>query len=251
VPPGWVLNGDEQGRSLMSDTSPLIENQLLAALPSDIYQRLLPHSEKITLKLKQVLYEAGDPIDDVYFPHKSLLSLVSKLKNGRSVEVGMVGGEGMASTAAFMGGGTMPYQIIVQSAGGATKMPAAVLRVEFNRGGPLQALLLRYTQALHIQVSQTAACNRVHSLDERLARWLLMTHDRVKSDRLELTQEFVSTMLGVERSGVTIAAITLQEAELIKYSRGKITVLDRIGLERASCECYVRVKILFDELLKA
>jgi CRP-like cAMP-binding protein len=144
----------------------------------------------------------------------------------------------------------MPYQVIVQGSDSATKMPAAVLREEFNRGGPLQLLLLRYTHALHIQVSQTASCNRLHSLDERLARWLLMTHDRLQSDRMEMTQEFLSTMLGVERSGVTIAAITLQEAELIKYSRGKLTILDRAGLERASCECYGFVKNLFDDLLK-
>ena len=149
-----------------------------------------------------------------------------------------------------MGGDTMPYQVIVQGAGGAMKMPATVLREEFNRGGPFQSILLRYTQALHIQVSQTAACNRVHSLDERLARWLLMSHDRVKSDQMEMTQEFLSTMLGVERSGVTIAAITLQDAELIKYSRGKLTILDRAGLESASCECYGFVKNLFDDLLK-
>ena len=234
----------------MSDTSPLIENQLLAALPSDIYQRLLPHLEMVTLTLRQVLYEAGDPINDVYFPHRALLSIISKLRDARFVEVGMVGGEGMASTSAFMGGNTMPYHIIVQGSGGATKMPAAVLREEFNRGGPLQILLLRYAQAFHIQVSQTAACNRLHSLDERLARWLLMTHDRVKSDRMELTQEFLSKMLGVERTGVTLAAITLQEVGLIKYSRGKITVLDRMGLENASCECYGRVNIHFDDLLK-
>jgi len=235
----------------MPDNSPLIENQLLAALSADIYQRrLLPHLEKVSLTLRQALYDAGDPINDVYFPHQALLSLISKLKGGYSVEVGMVGGEGMVSTSAFMGGDTMPYQIIVQGSGSAMKMPAAVLREEFNRGGPLQTSLLRYTQALHIQVSQTAACNRVHSVDERLARWLLMTHDRIKSDQMELTQEFLSTMLGMERSGVTIAAITLQEAGLIKYSRGKITVLDRAGLERASCECYRRVKNLFDDLLK-
>jgi CRP-like cAMP-binding protein len=129
-------------------------------------------------------------------------------------------------------------------------MPAAMLREEFNRGGPLQTILLHYTHALHIQVSQTAACNRLHSLDERLARWLLMSHDRLKSDRMEMTQEFLGAMLGVERSGVTIAAITLQEAELIKYSRGKVTILDRAGLERASRECYGFVKNLFDDLLK-
>ena len=234
----------------MSDTSPHIRNQLLAALPADVYLRLQPHLEKVTLKLRQVLYEAGDPINDVYFPHLALLSIVSNLKGGYSVEVGMVGGEGIVSTSAFMGGDTIPHRVIVQGSGGAMKMSAAELREEFNRGGPLQTLLLRYTQTLHIQVSQTAACNRLHSIDERLARWLLMTHDRVKTDQMDLTQEFLSTMLGVERSGVTLAAISLQGAGLIKYSRGKITVLDRGALERASCECYRRVKDLFDDLLK-
>jgi CRP-like cAMP-binding protein len=235
----------------MPDLSPHIENRLLAALPTVDYQRLLPHLEKVSLKLKQVLYEAGDVIDYVYFPNKALISLVSRMKNGTSAEVGMVGCEGMVSPSVLMGVNTMPYQAIVQGSDSAMKLHAATLKEEFNRGGPLQTLLLRYTQALHIQVSQTAACNRLHSLDERLARWLLMTHDRVQSDRMELTQEFLSTMLGVERSGVTIAAITLQEADLIKYSRGKITVLDRTELERASCECYSRVKSIFEELLGA
>ena len=234
---------------MLKSTTP-IENRLLAALPADIYQRLLPHLETVTLKLRQVLYEAGDSVNYVYFPNRALLSLVSTMNNGHCAEVGMVGSEGMAPTAAFLGGDTMPYQVIVQGADGAMKMHATTLKEEFNRGGPLQTLLLRYTQALHVQVSQTAACNRLHSLDERLARWLLMTHDRLKSDRLELTQEFLATMLGSERSGVTLAAITLQEEGLIKYSRGRITVLDRAGLEGASCECYERVNTIFGELLK-
>ncbi len=235
----------------MTKSSTYPENRLLAALPSDIYERILLHLETVTLKLRQVLYEAGDTIEHVYFPRNALISLVTKMRNGHSAEVGMVGSEGMVSTSAFMGGDTIPYQAIVQGSDGAMKMTVAALREEFNRGGPLQTLLLRYTQALHVQVSQTAACNRLHSLEERLARWLLMTHDRIRSDRLELTQEFLSTMLGVERSGVTLAAITLQDEMLIKYSRGRITVLDRAGLESASCECYGRVKIIFDELLKA
>lgn len=234
----------------MPKPAPPVENRLLAALPTDIHQRLRPHLEPVTLKLRQILYETGDPLNYVYFPHQSLLSLVSLLKNGYSVEVGMVGNEGMVSISAFMGGSTSPYQVIVQGADGAMRMPAAALKEEFNRGGPLQTLLLLYAEALHIQISQTAACNRVHSLDERLARWLLMTQDRMQSDRLELTQEFLATMLGAERSGVTLAAITLQDAEVIKYSRGKITILNRAGLERVSCECYERVKVLFDEMLK-
>jgi CRP-like cAMP-binding protein len=246
-----VINTNKQWRSPMPDTAPPLGNRLLAALPADIYRRLLPQLEKITLKLRQVLYEEGDVINYVYFPNQALISLVSKMKNGTSAEVGMVGSEGMVSTAVLMGGKTMPYQAIVQGSNGAMKMTAAALKEEFDRGGPLQTLLLRYTHALHIQVAQTAACNRLHSLDERLARWLLMTQDRTQSDTLELTQEFLSTMLGVERSGVTLAAITLQGEGLIKYSRGKITVLDRPRLERASCECYGRVKIVFDELLKS
>jgi CRP-like cAMP-binding protein len=226
------------------------ENQLLAALPADIYKRILPHLETVELKLRQVLYEAGDAVTHAYFPNNSLISLVSKMRNGHSAEVGMVGNEGIVGTSAFMGGDTMPYQVIVQGSDGAMKIKAAVLREEFNRGGPLQTLLLRYTQVLHIQVSQTAACNRLHSIDERLARWLLMTHDRVQSDKMELTQDFLSTMLGAERSGVTIAAISLQDEEIIKYSRGKITVLDRARLEQASCECYGRVKAISGELLQ-
>ena len=173
------------------------------------------------------------------------------MKNGASAEVGMVGSEGMVSTSVFMGGDRIPYQAIVQGSDGAMKISSATLKEEFNRGGPFQKLLLLYTQTLHIQVSQTAACNRLHSIDERLARWLLMTHDRVQSDQLELTQEFLSKMLGVDRSGVTLAAITLQNEGLIKYTRGKITVIDRAGLERASCECYSRVKIKGDELRQA
>lgn len=234
----------------MADTSAPSGNQLLAALPADIYKRLLPQMESITLTLRQVLYEMGDPIKYVYFPNRALISLVSRMKNGHSAEVGVVGSEGMVCTSAFMGGDTLPYQVIVQGSDGAMKMNAAALRTEFNRGGPLQTMLLHYAQALHLQVSQTAACNRLHSLDERLSRWLLMTHDRVKSDNLELTQEFLSTMLGVERSGVTLAAITLQNEGLIKYSRGKISILDREGLERASCECYGRVNAISGELFK-
>jgi CRP-like cAMP-binding protein len=233
----------------MAKTAESDGNRLLAALPADVYKRLVPHLEPIKLKLRQVLYETGDPITHVYFPNQALISLVLRMKNGHSAEVGMVGSEGLVGTSAFMGGDIIPYRAIVQGSDGATRMPAATLRKEFNRGGPLQTMLLRYMQALHVQVSQTAACNRLHSLDERLARWLLMTHDRIQSDRLELTQEFLSTMLGVERSGVTLAAITLQDENLIRYSRGKISILDRKGLERASCECYERVRAISDELL--
>ena len=230
---------------------PAIENRLLAALPPTAYQRLLPHLEPVTLELKKVLYREGGTIRHVYFPSGAMISLVSVMSSGRSVEIGVVGREGMASTVPFMGGGTSPYEAMVQISNGALRMKASTLKEEFHRGGPLQDLLLRYAQAFSIQVSQTAACNRLHSMEERLARWLLMTHDRARLDQLELTQEFLSMMLGVERSGVTLAAITLQDAGLIQYSRGKITILDRKGLERAACECYGRVKKFFDQLLKA
>ena len=219
-------------------------NQLLAALPAEEYQRLIPHLEPILLPLGTVLYEPGEPINHVYFPNKSVVSLVTALEDGAMVEVGMVGREGMVGIPVFMGGNTTITRAIVQIADGAMKMKAEVLKAEFNRGGMLQTLLLRYMQALFTQVSQSAACNRRHTLEARLARWLLLVQDCVQSDKLELTQDFISQMLGTRRSGVTVAAGTLSRVGLITYKRGKITILDRKGLEASSCECY---RLIADE----
>ncbi|HZS10440.1 MAG TPA: Crp/Fnr family transcriptional regulator [Blastocatellia bacterium] len=234
-----------------SDKSrPPIENRLLATLPAEEYERLRPHLEPVTLKLRDVLYREGDIIRHAWFPHTAMVSLVSVMNTNRRIEVGLVGSEGMVSTVSFMGGETATSDAIVQIQNGAARMEAGVLREEFRRGGVLQELLLRYAQSLYVQVSQTAACNRLHSMDERLARWLLMTRDRARTDELELTQEFLAIMLGSERSGVTLAAIALQDAELIKYSRGKITLLNRKKLEAASCECYEKVRKFSDHVLK-
>lgn len=218
-------------------------NQLLAALPAEDYRRLLPHLEAISLPLAEVLYEAGGPINHVYFPNQSVVSLVATLEDGSIIEVGLVGREGMVGIPVFMGGNTTTTRAIVQVADGAMKMKTEVLKAEFN-WGVLQTLLLRYMQALFTQVSQSAVCNRRHTLEERLARWLLLVQDCVQSDQLLLTQEFMSQMLGIRRAGVTVAAGILSKAGMIHYSRGKITVLDRQGLEAASCGCY---RIIADE----
>lgn len=223
-------------------------NQLLAALPAEDLQRLAPHLKYVHMPLHQVLYEQGAAVTQVFFPEKSMISLVSVLRS-RRIEVGVVGLEGMVSTSSFMGGGVSPFETMIQVENGAWRLAVGILQEEFDRGGALQKLLLNYAQSLYIQVSQTAACNQLHSLDERLARWLLMTHDRAQRDLLELKQEFLSMMLGVERSRVTLAAITLQEAEIIKYRRGKIAILSRSELERASCECYAIAKTLTRPLL--
>ena len=223
----------------MSDAnlSPLSPgNQLLAALPPVDYERIAPHLEPVTLKLEDIVYRQGEEITHAYFPVSGMFSLVTILGD-KKIEVGVVGREGMVSTSHFMGHTTSPLNHGAARGRGVAD-EASKLKEEFNRGGALQQFLLRYVQALYIQVSQTAACNQLHSLDERLARWLLMTHDRAQADILALKQEFLSFMLGVDRSRVTLAAISLQDAEIIKYSRGKIRVLSRTGLERAACECY-------------
>ncbi len=223
-------------------------NQLLAALPPTEYERLLPYLEPVSLKLEDYLYMQGEAVTHVYFPTTAMLSLVIVLDN-RKIEVGVVGHEGMATTTSFMGNGISPFEVMAQIAGDALRMEASILKQEFQQGGALQQFLLRYAQALYLQVSQTAACNQLHSLDERLARWLLMTHDRAQGDTLAFKQEFLSMMLGVERSRVTLAAIALQEAEIIKYSRGKITILARAGLEKAACKCYGIVQKAIETLL--
>ena len=223
---------------LPAKPNPPAENRLLAALPKKEYQRLLPQLERVAMPFAEVLYERGDVIRHVYFPNDSIVSLLSVVAENSTLEVGLVGNEGMAGAPVFMGVSTSHNRAIVQGTGTAMRMKTAALRAESERLGPLHRLLRRYAHSLLTQVSQTAACNRFHVVDARLARWLLMTHDRSLSDEFRLTQEFMSNMLGVRREGVNKAAAALQRSELISYSRGHIRVLDRVGLESVSCECY-------------
>ena len=226
-----------------------IENRLLAALPDEEYQRLVPHLEGVSLPLHKIIYEPGEPISHVYFPHQAMVSLVFTMLNGSTVEVGVVGNEGMVGLPVIWGGNTTTTSAFVQVADGGMRMESLRLLAEFNRGGALQRLLLRYMQALHTQVSQTAACNRLHSVEARLARWLLMVSDYVRSDQFMLTQEFIAQMLGTRREGVTVAAGTLSQAGIIRYTRGRITILDRENLKLTSCECYRVTKDEFARLL--
>jgi len=225
------------------------QNRLLRLLPAAEYARLLPSLETVPLALRQVLYEQNAPIPHVYFPQHGVLSVVKVMTDGDAVEVATMGSEGMAGLPVFLGG-VSPAETFVQIAGEAKRMSAAAFREAASPGSPLHAVLQCYTEALFSQLMQSVACNRLHSVQQRCARWLLMTHDRVGgADEFPLTQQFLSFMLGVRRAGVTVAASTLQEAGLIRYSRGKITVLDRAGLEAASCECYRTVRADFDRLL--
>jgi CRP-like cAMP-binding protein len=233
--------------SITSNTPP--ENRLLAALPSDEYERLLPRLQEVSLSLGEVVYEFGGQLDYVYFPTSSIVSLLYTMENGTSAEMGLTGNDGVVGIALFMGGGTMPNRAVVQSAGEAIRMKAKMLQDEFARGGKFQNRLLRYTQALITQISQTAVCNRLHSVEQQLCRWLLLSHDRVKADELIMTQELIADMLGVRREGVTVAAGGLQDAGAISYVRGHIKILDRQKLEETVCECYRVVKDESDRLL--
>ncbi len=226
----------------------LVENHLLAALPDEEFARLSPHLQLVSFALGGVVYESSEEMDRFYFPTTCIVSLLYTMADGATAEMGLVGNDGVVGIALFMGGNTVPNRAVVQVAGDAFSVPAPVLLEEFRRGGPCQLLLLRYTQALITQVSQTAVCNRLHSVEQRLCRWLLLTHDRVRSAQLLLTQEFIANMLGGRRKSVTRASSHLQKAGLIRYVRGHITVLDRQGLEAASCECYQVVKTEFDRL---
>ena len=225
------------------------QNRLLAALPAADYERLLPELELVPLPLGWAVYEAGAHLGYVYFPIDSIVSLLYVMEDGASAEIAIVGNEGLVGIALFMGGETTPSRAVVQSAGHAYRLKSAVLKNEFERGGALQHLLLRYTQAMITQMAQTAVCNRHHSLEQQLCRWLLLSLDRLSSNVLIMTQELIANMLGVRREGVTEAAGTLQADGLIHYSRGKITVLDRPRLEQRVCECYAVVKKEFDRLL--
>jgi CRP-like cAMP-binding protein len=225
------------------------ENRLLAALPILEYQRLLPDLQPVTFSLGQVVYEFGGQLDHVYFPTTAIVSLLYTMENGSSAEMGLTGNDGVVGIALFMGGGTMPNRAVVQSAGLALRMRAKVMQTAFAEGGKFQQLLLRYTQALITQISQTAVCNRLHSVEQQLCRWLLLSHDRLKVDELIMTQELIGDMLGVRREGVTIAAGRLQDDGAISYVRGHITILNRAKLEETVCECYRVVKDEFDRLL--
>jgi CRP-like cAMP-binding protein len=225
------------------------QNHLLDALPPGDYERLAPHLELIPMGLGDVLYESGDQLRYVYFPTTSIISLLYVMEDGASAEIAVVGNEGILGISLFMGGDTTPSRAIVQSAGHGFRLKAEMLKSEFGRFGPTMHLLLRYTQALITQMAQTAVCNRHHSVDQQLCRWLLLSLDRLASSELVMTQELIANMLGVRREGVTEAAGKLQDAGLLRYSRGRITVLDRPGLEARSCECYQVVKTEFDRLL--
>ena len=230
-------------------TSAQLENRLLAALTPEEFERLLPGFQEVSFSLGQVVYEFGGHLDYVFFPTTAIVSLLYTMENGASAEMGLTGNDGVVGIALFMGGGTMPNRAVVQSAGQALRMKAKVLQDEFARGGQFQQLLLRYTQALITQISQTAVCNRLHSVEQQLCRWLLLSHDRVKADELIMTQELIADMLGVRREGVTVAAGRLQDDGAISYVRGHITILDRQKLEATVCECYRVVKNEFDRLL--
>lgn len=233
----------------MPNTQEPRHNHLLAALPAEEYARLEPNLEQVQMPLGHVLYESGSELRHVYFPTTSIVSLLYVMLDGASAEIAVVGNEGLIGVALFMGGETMPNRAVVQSAGHAYRLKGQLLKEEFNRSGGLQHLLLRYTQALLTQMAQTAVCNRHHSLDQQLCRWLLLSLDRLPSDELIMTQELIANMLGVRREGVTEAAGNLQKSGLIKYSRGRITALDRAGLEARVCECYAVVRREFERLL--
>jgi CRP-like cAMP-binding protein len=225
------------------------QNHLLAALPAEEYARLFPHLELVPMLLGDAVCEPGMPMRHVYFPTTSIVSLLYVMEDGASAEIAVVGNEGIVGVSLFMGGETTTSRAVVQSAGHAYRLTGQHLKDAFFLAGPVQRLLLRYTQALLTQMSQTAVCNRHHSVDQQLCRWLLLSLDRLPSNKLTMTQELIANMLGVRREGVTEAAGALQRAGLIHYSRGKITVVDRPGLEARVCECYQVVKKEFDRLL--
>jgi CRP-like cAMP-binding protein len=233
----------------MSDIHQPQDNHLLAVLPEAEWARIGSHLVQLEMPLGQVVYESGDRLEHVYFPSTAIVSLLYVMEDGASGEIAIVGNEGVIGIALFMGGETTPSRAVVQSAGKAYRLEARILKEEFHRAGPTQRLLLRYTQALITQMAQTAVCNRHHSIDQQLCRWLLLSIDRLPSNELKMTQELIANMLGVRRPGVTEAAMKLQDAGLIRYSYGHIEVLDRPGLEKRVCECYAVVKREFDRLL--
>ncbi len=237
-------------RNIMNTTgSNPLDNQLLAMLSASAWPRWQPQLEAVTLPLGHVLYEPGGKLQHVYFPTTAIVSLLYVMENGASAEIAVVGLDGMVGISVFMGGDSTPSRAVVQSAGLGFRMPAQAMKDEFNRGGPAMHLMLRYTQALITQMAQTAVCNRHHSVDQQLCRWLLLSLDRLSGSELVMTQELIANMLGVRREGVTEAALKLQSAGLISYARGRISVLDRPGLEQRTCECYAVVKAEHDRLM--
>jgi CRP-like cAMP-binding protein len=238
----------DQAPAMPASHSPQ-QNHLLAALPAAEFGRLEPELELVSMPLGQAIYESGGQLEHVYFPTTSIVSLLYVLENGASAEIAIVGNEGILGISLFMGGETTPSRAVVQSAGFGYRLKAHLLKREFQRAGPVMNLLLRYTQALITQMTQTAVCNRHHSVEQQLCRWLLLSLDRLSTFELTMTQELIANMLGVRREGVTEAAGKLQRAGIIRYSRGRITVLDRERLEQNVCECYAVVQKEFERLL--
>ena len=230
---------------------PPIQNQLLAALPGKEYKRLIPHLETVRLPFMEVIYESGAPIEHVYFPNEGLISLLVVMEDETPREVGLIGNEGMLGTAVALGMSTTPIRALIQMPGSAMRMKAEALRDELKRGGALQDVLQRYAHALFTQISQSAACISSHEVDKRLSRWLIMTHDRAPGDEFEMKHEFMAMMLGVRRPTVTLVMAELTNAGIISHVRGRVRVVDRQGLEGASCECYKTVRALYDRLLPA
>lgn len=233
----------------MSEATEAQVNHLLAAAPAEFRERLVPHLEGIKLSLGEVVYESGDIPRYVYFPTDCIVSLLYVMEDGDSAEISVVGNEGIVGISVFMGGESTPSRAIVQSAGHAYRLPAGKLKEEFNRDPDMRLLMLRYTQALLTQMAQTAVCNRHHTIDQQLCRWILLSLDRLPSSELSMTQELIANMLGVRREGVTHAAGKLQDENVIEYKRGRIAVLDRPKLERLCCECYAVVKKESDRLI--
>lgn len=224
-------------------------NHLLAALPASELNRLKESLDPVRLALGEVIYESGEQLEYIYFPTTAIISLLYIMENGSTAEIGMAGNDGLVGIALFMGGSTTPNRAVVQSAGNAFRLRSKALKFEFGMGGTFQNILLRYTQYLMTQISQTAVCNRLHTVEQQLCRWLLINHDLLQSNKLIMTHDLIANMLGVRREGVSIAAKHLQEKKLIKYVRGTITMLDRNGLEAAACECYAVVKEEYDRLM--
>ena len=227
-----------------------LKNHLLAALPAAEFRRVASKLKPVSLKLGEVLYESGDELDCAYFPTTAIASLLYIMQDGATTEIGVIGKDGLSGHSLFLGGDSMPNRAIIQSAGEAFRMEAKDLKVEFAMGGMFQKMLLRHTQALIMQISLTAICNRVHSIDQQLCRWVLLSHDRLSnSDKLVMTHDLISNMLGVRREGITLAAQNLAKRKLIKNVRGTITIIDRQGLEEAVCECYEVVNNEYNQLL--
>src|SRR5450432_2744548 len=240
-----------RGNSVNNPPSSPSQNHLLAQLPQAQRDRWWPQLEYFDMPLGQVMYEAGGTMAHVYFPTSAIVSLLYVMENGASGEIAVVGNDGIVGISLFMGGGSTPSRAVVQSAGGGFRLRSQIMKDEFDRAGPVLHLLLRYTQAIITQMSQTAVCNRHHSLDQQLCRWLLLSLDRLEGNQLVMTQELIANMLGVRREGVTEGALKLQHSGLIQYARGRISVLDRAGLEKRTCECYAVVKKEYDRLLPA